>query len=72
MTRAMEYMLTPLMKTVMRPNDTADSDRAAFAVPELQIPGHGMGFGDVVKRHHHHGQKQHGRNGADPVPVGGQ
>jgi hypothetical protein len=42
---------------------------AGFAKTQFQVAGHGVRLGDVVERHHHQAEEQHGRDGADPVPV---
>ena len=43
-----------------------------MAVAKLEIAGHGVGFADVIKGHHHHAEKEHGGDGADPIPVRGE
>jgi hypothetical protein len=40
-----------------------------FSETQLQISRHRVGFGDVIKRHHHQREKQHRWNGADPIPM---
>jgi hypothetical protein len=72
MTRAIEYMLMPDIRTVMKAKVMADSARAAFAEAELQVAGHGVGLRDVVEGHHDDAQEEHGGDGADPIPVGGE
>ena len=62
---AMANMLTPLTSTVMTANEMPASERAPFAVAQLQVAGHGVRLADVVERHHHDGQEQDGGNGAD-------
>ena len=46
----------------------------ALASPKrsLQIARHRVGLGDVIERHHHEAEEQHGGDGADPIPVRGQ
>ena len=43
-----------------------------LAEAQIQIAGHRVRLRDVVEGHHHQAQEEHGRNGADPVPVRGQ
>ena len=38
-------------------------------VSQQEIARHRMRFTDVVKRHHHQAEKDHCRDGADPIPV---
>jgi hypothetical protein len=45
---------------------------ASFSETQFQVAGNGMGFGNVVERHHHQCQEEHGGYGANPVPVRGQ
>src|SRR6185437_367082 len=45
---------------------------ARFAEAQLQIAGHGMSLRDVIERHHHQAEEDHGGDGADPVPMGGE
>ena len=59
----------PLISTVMKPNETAASKRGVFAKAQFEIPRHRVRLGDVIKRHHHNRQEQHGGNRADPIPV---
>ena len=49
--------------------DRADSART-LTVAKLQIARDGVSFRDVVEGHHDDAKKEHGGNGADPVPVG--
>ena len=44
-------------------------DARSLPVAKFEVSGHRVGFADVVERHHHHAQKEHGWNGAYPVPV---
>ena len=71
-TSAMEYMLMPLISTVMKPKEMAESARAGSPKRSLQVARHGVRLGDVVERHHHDAEEEHGGDGADPVPVRGQ
>ena len=52
----------------------ADAGEAARALAEakLQIAGDGVRLGDVVEGHHDDAEEEHGGDGADPVPVGGE
>ena len=43
-----------------------------LAEAKLEIAGDGVGLGDVVEGHHDDAQKEHGRDRADPVPVGSE
>ena len=45
---------------------------AVLAEAKLEVAGNGVGLGDVIEGHHHDAQEEHGRDGADPVPVGRQ
>ena len=42
---------------------------AGFAEAQFQIARDRMRLGNVIKRHHHQAEKEHGRNGADPIPM---
>ena len=72
MTSAMEYMLMPLIRTVMKPKDDGGEGAGGFAEAELQVAGDGVGLGDVVEGHHHDAEEEHGGDGADPIPVRGE
>ncbi len=45
---------------------------AGLAETQFQIAGDRVSLGNVVERHHHQAEEQHGRYGADPVPVRSQ
>ncbi len=44
----------------------------AFAIAQLKIAGDGVGFGNVVERHHDQRQEDDGGKGGDPVGVRGE
>src|SRR5229473_2407738 len=44
---------------------------AGLTETEFEVAGHGVRLGNVIERHHHDAEEQHGRNGADPIPVSG-
>ena len=43
-----------------------------LAVAQLEIAGDGVGLRDVIERDHHQREKDHGGDGADPIPVRGE
>ena len=47
----------PLMSTVMRAKETAESARLGSPKRSLQVARNRMCFGDVVERHHHQAEK---------------
>ena len=71
-TLAMANMLTPLISTVMKPNETAERARAGFTETQFQISRHRVRLRNVVEGHHHQREEQHCGDGADPIPVRGQ
>ena len=72
MTSAMEYILMPLISTVMKPKETAERARDGSPKRSLQVARHRVGLGDVIERDHHDRQEQHGGDRADPIPVRGE
>ena len=52
----------------------ADGGKRAgsVAVAEMQVAGDGVRLRDVVEGHHDDAEEEHGGDGADPVPVGGE
>ena len=42
-----------------------------LVVAHFEVLGNGAGFAAVVERHHENSHEQDGRNGADPIEVGG-
>ncbi len=72
MTMAIEYILMPLIRTVMKAKLTAESSAGAVAVAQMQVAGDGVGLRDVVEGHHDDAEEEHRGDGADPVPVRGE
>ena len=72
MTRAMAYILTPLMRIVMRAKETAESARAPSPKRRLRYPGTEMRLRDIVERHHDDAEEKHRGDGADPIPMRGK
>ena len=68
---ASAFMEMPEANTVMTAKAMAFKPMHRFVKPHLQIFRHRARLGAVIKRHHEHGEKDHRRNGADPVKVRG-